>query len=293
MSLFPQTLKVILLPAVFVLPFLSCERKGIHDIIPERTMVDVVYDYQLAVALAETEEDSRKMAEKEYLYTQAVFKKYGITPQQYELSVAHYARNPKTMLKITDEVSERYVEEIKEESEKMREDGTVPKGIRYDTVMIWQVKHDVLLSASGDNCYDAEIPCKSLKRGARLMVGFNTSWVYREGAKQGYYQISVTYSNDSTYTQGEEIREFGAKQGTSVYLSDHYDVRRVSLRIYQDARWKPFPQLLCLNDVRAWSITAQTVEKTKHGSKRNSPENSGSAPASERRAGISKPDSLP
>ena len=287
-----HTLKAVILPAILLMAAVACERKGVHNIIPERTMSDVLYDYQLAVALADAEMDNKQVAEKEYLYTQAVFRKYGITAEEFDLSVAHYARDPKTMLKITDKVCERYSEEIREGTDREKDEETLQRGVRYDTVMVWKLHHDVMLSAAGRNRYEVEIPHKQLKRGARLMVGFNTSWAYREGSKQGYYQIAVTYANDSTYTQGQEIREYDAKQGLSVFLSDHYDVRRVSLYIYQDAQWRPFPQMLCLNNLRAWSITSQIVDKKENG-KKDTPADSGSTPAPEGRSHLAKPDTLP
>ena len=261
--------KAILLPSLMLLTTVACERKRTHDIIPEHLMPNVLYDYQLATAVAENDEDISEAAQKEYLYTQAVFRKYGITAQQFELSVAHYARSPKTMMEITEKVCKRYADEIRRGTEDDDNDDTSRKGIRMDTVMIWQTNHDVMLSAAGQNWYEAEIPGKEMKRGARLMVGFNTSWAYREGAKQGYYQVVLTYDNDSIYTQGAEIREYGARQGLSVFLSDHYAVRQAKIIIIQDARWRPFPQILCLNNLRAWTITSETIATGNNEDKKN------------------------
>ena len=98
-------------------------------------MADVLYDYQLAVAMADEDGDLRKMAEKEYLYTQAVYRKYGITESQFNLSIAHYARNPKTLLAITEVVSKRYAEEIDEEQAQF--DRTKPLLTRFLWVKWW------------------------------------------------------------------------------------------------------------------------------------------------------------
>ena len=252
-------------------------------------MPDVLYDYQLATAVAEDNEDIYDAAQKEYLYTQAVFRKYGITAQQFELSVAHYARSPKTMMEITEKVSERYSDEIRRSMENEDNEGKPRRGIRMDTAIIWQLNHDIMLSASGKNRYEAEIPVKEMKQGARLMVGFNTSWAYREGAKHGYYQVAITYDNDSTYTQGTEIKEYGKRQGMSVFLSDHYTVRHAKIIITQDAHWRPFPQILCLNNLRAWTVTPETIVTGKNEVKKNRRPTT----TSQGRAHPAKADNLP
>ena len=268
----------------------SCERQGRHAIIPERTMADVLYDYQLAVAMADEDGDLRKMAEKEYLYTQAVYRKYGITESQFNLSIAHYARNPKTLLAITEEVSKRYAEEIDEEQAQILAD--YRPSFRTDTIVIWKSPHAVALSGSGQNRLAVEIPCGEIKRGDRLLVGFRPTWIYREGAKQGYMQVAVTYANDSTMLAGVEIREYSGTIGSSVYLSDFYDVRSITLYLYQDAQWKPYPQWLCLQNFGVWSIRTSKIQETEKAKKDDKQTDSRAKTSSERRKSLAQPDSL-
>lgn len=256
-------------------------------------MVDVLYDYQLAVAMADVGGDFQKMAEKEYLYTQAIYRKYGITESQFNLSIAHYARNPKTFLAITEEVSRRYTDEIAEEQAQSIAD--YRPSFRTDTIVIWKSPHTVALSGSGQNRMKVEIPCGNVKRGDRLLVGFRPTWIYREGAKQGYVQVAVTYANDSTVLSGIEIREYSGTIGASVYLSDFYDVRSITLYIYQDARWQPYPQWLCLQNFGVWSIRTgkiQETEKTKKTKKDEQQTDSRAKTSSERRKSLAQPDSL-
>lgn len=264
----------------------SCDRQGRHNIIPERAMTDVLYDYQLAVALADEENESRKKAEKEYLYTQAVFQKHGITEDEFNLSVAHYARNPKTLLAITEKVSDRYTEEMR--SVQDQENAGRKSTLRTDTILLWKSPHDIVLSGSGVNRCAVEVPCKGLKRGDRLLLGCRTSWIYREGSKQGYMQVAVTYANDSTSLTGVEIREYANNLGASVFLSDFYDVKRINIHIYQDAVWRAYPQLLWLKNLAVWSIRTSNINI-----KKNEKQTDSSATATpERRLRAAKPDAL-
>lgn len=221
-------------------------------------MVDVLYDYQLAMALATENVQDGKLAELEYQYTQAVFKKHGITDEEFRLSMAHYARNPKDMLAITDKVSQRITGEDKK-TERGDNENTYET---RDTLVLWENRQGLALTSNSNNRYEINIPAKDLKECDRLLMGFSAKWIYREGAKFGVCMLSVTFDNDSTATATEAIREFSKSQAVSISIPQGRKAIKVKATIYQSAFWKKYPQVLALDDLALWGI-----KTTKNGPK--------------------------
>lgn len=214
-------------------------------------MVDVLYDYQLAMALAsENVQDGGKLAELEYQYTQAVFKKHGITDEEFRLSMAHYARNPKDMLAITEKVSQRITGDSKT-TEQADNDNVFEK---RDTLVLWENRQGLALTSNSNNHYEIDVPAKSLKECNRLLFGFNTKWIYREGAKFGVCMLYVTFDNDSTATVTETIREFSKSQAISINIPQGRKAIKAKATIYQSAFWQKYPQVLSLSDLALWGI---------------------------------------
>lgn len=231
----------------------GCEQdmRDRNGILSEHAMIDVLYDYQVAMALATENVKEGKLAELEYEYTQAVFKKHGITDEEFRLSMAHYARNPKDMLAITDKVSERLTGEEK------KADRTGDGANTYestDTLVLWENRKGLALTSNSNNRYDFDIPSSKLKPCDRLILGFDTKWIYREGTKFGTFIFSVTFDNDSTATFTESIREFSKTQSTSVNVPQGRKVTQAHVTIYQSAFWQKYPQVLALSNLALWGI---------------------------------------
>lgn len=248
------TLLVILVIVLHVLA--ACEKQfDRNGILSERAMVDVLYDYQLALSLSGEAGGTEKMAETEYRYTQAVFAKHGITEDVFNLSVAHYARDPKQMLSITKKVSERYAQEVQSQENAAQQDRNEQFAAQSDTVVIWENRHGIFLSADGNNHYRYEFSAKQIPRKSdMLMFAYRPSWIYKEGSRQGTVLMTVNYDNDSTDVRVESIRDFNQNQGTRVALAEGRKVKSVFVDVYQGAMWKDYPQVLHLYDLALWSI---------------------------------------
>lgn len=256
-----QLKKILLIVLSVVFLVAACQQdRDRNGILSERAMIDVLYDYQLAIALAsETSTDEPgSVAEKEMKYTEAVFRKYKLTEDEFDLSFAHYARDPKQMMAITDAVSKRFNEEMEKSAAETRGAGA---GRGSDTIVVWNNRRGTLLSANGTNHCEIDIPKQALakakndgKSNLRILFGFQSSWVYREGQKAGGIVMNVTFDNDSTAVQSETIREFGRSQGVGVNVPEGRSVRAVKIHLYQSARWERYPQLLSLSNLSLWAI---------------------------------------
>lgn len=243
----------------------ACGGKRVNGILTEREMVDVLHDYQLAMAYARQQNGSSKeQSELEYKYSQAVFVKYHVTEDEFNLSMAHYARDPKTMLAITKKVSERLAKKVNEQSDAIdakRNQEAAERAARIDTVEIWQRPEGVLLAANGDNFCEFDIPADGVLPNSQLLLKFNKMWVYREGSKNAQIFFTITYSGDSVSVLTDNIREYANDRGYVFLNNSKRKVKSLKLQIYQNAMWQTYPQLLSLTDFVLYNVVSKEQEE--------------------------------
>lgn len=244
-----------LLVLLFAFLTVACEQqRDRNGILSERAMVDVLYDYQLALALASEQTAEGKLAETEYRYTQAVFRKHMITDQEFQLSLAHYARDPKTMLDITKRVTRRFEEQGGISG---TNDPFASAGIAQDTVVLYRNAGGVVLSANGHTSHSVNIPVGSNLNADRLVVSFLARWICREGIKSGAVLITANFDNDSIAQRSESIREYGYTQGITIAVPDGRRVKNVTIDFVQSAQWSKNQQVLAIDDIALRAIVAQ------------------------------------
>ena len=86
--------------------FASCETKVPAGIISSSDMVDVLYDYHLAQAMAAQASDSS--AYRYRVYTQAVLQKYGLTQAEFDSSMVWYTRHADYLYDVYKQVDQRF-----------------------------------------------------------------------------------------------------------------------------------------------------------------------------------------
>lgn len=90
--------------SIFIL--IGCKVKRPDDVIPESTMVDLLYDYHIAKAMSEdlnTNENYKKA-----LYLDAVLNKYGTNQASFDSSMVWYTRNADVLSKVYEKVTEKF-----------------------------------------------------------------------------------------------------------------------------------------------------------------------------------------
>lgn len=239
---------------ILALICVACQQqRDRNGILSERAMVDVLYDYQLALALAAEEAEQGKQAETEYRYTQAVLRKHQITDQEFQLSIAHYARDPKTMLDITKRVTKRF----EEQGGTMGDAGsTAEDGIAHDTLILYRNIGGIVLTANGHNRHSVSISVPQNVETGRLVISFVARWIYREGVKSGGVLVTTQFDNDSTACIQEGIREYGFTQGITIPVPPGRRAKTVTLDFVQNAQWSKTQQVLALDDVALRAIVA-------------------------------------
>lgn len=214
----------------------SCQNRLPDGIISRGKMTDLLYDYHLAQAMASSSSDSANF--KTRLYTAAVFKKYGVSEEQFNKSMEYYCRHAEDLYKMYDKINKRF-------GENTGGGNNVMAGLALDgdTANVWKGNMGYLLSASADNRMSYSFAADTLLHsGDRLVWNFNSQWIYHDGAKNAVAVIAVEYANDSVATITKSIFTSGA-QGVEITIGK-VKPRRVSCMLYQVSAFPGKPRYL-------------------------------------------------
>ena len=256
-----KTFRFIILAFVFVLLVASCNKtRGRNGVLSEKAMADILYDYNLANGLASETASSDSAAILQYKYTKAVFAKHGITQSEFEMSMAHYARDPKALSALTKGIEERLNKEIEDIQASVEAERKEQFAQQTDTISVWENRNGVVLCANSVNTYEHFVKGKDLEKGDRIIFSLKTNWIYKETNRVGVMMLGLTYDNDSTSIHTEVIRENNHSQSIFVNIPDGRKVKTARLKVIQSAGWRKEPQFLSLRDMVLWSINTK-----KHG----------------------------
>lgn len=230
-----------LLPLLLVLLILvGCKAKMPEGIPSERQMENILYDYQLAQALAGARSDS--VAYYERYYVGLVLEKYGLTAQQFDEAVAYYSGHAEVLGKIYNRINERLAEASPGggQTENAYAKMLNAKG---DTLNLWHERDTYVLSATGQNRMEFSIPVDTaVQAGDRLLFEFTPRWLYREGQKEAIICMALHYKGDSVAVVTNQIYS-SARQGVTLHVADK-PLERITGFVYQQATWSSSPKLL-------------------------------------------------
>lgn len=177
---------------------MSCKSDRPDGVIPESTMENLLYDYHVAQAMAESRPDS--VDYYRYLYVRSVFEKYGVTEAVFDSSMVWYSANASYLAEMYTRINERYAAELEALG------SSVNKSDLYnsltangDTANIWHDTNFCLLRpGTSDSHYSFTIEADtSFYPGDDVLWQFNNFYVYQEGAREAYAALIVRYDNDS------------------------------------------------------------------------------------------------
>ena len=233
--------KLFLFSTLFLL--FSCKAKVPEDVIGKSTMVDLLYDYHLAQAMAKSQSDSVDFRTK--LYTQAVFDKYEVNEERFNRSMEWYTRNSEELFKIYKQIDQKFEEA----------GATVTvQGNRYaamtapgDTMNIWQGRDFYLLNSQATNRLEfSQQSDTTYRSGDRLMWQFETEWYYHEGQKSAMAHLSLVYDNDSVVSTMQNLYSAGKQE---IYISaGDRPVKMVQGSIYLVSPWSNLPKILTISN---------------------------------------------
>ena len=234
--------KIIIWSSILFLLF-SCEAKVPEDVVDKDTMENLLYDYHLAQALAKKEGDSVDYRTR--LYTDAVYRKYGLSEDQFNHTMEWYTRNSEILFKIYKKVDDKFAtttfanKHAGNRFTNMRAEG--------DTMNIWRGKNFYMLTSTWRNHMNfTQMADSSFAEGDRLLWQFDTHWYYHEGQKSALAQLAVVYENDSVASTSSSIYSTGL-QDVSIKIGNK-PIKSIHGFIYQQSEWTELPRILVVTE---------------------------------------------
>ncbi len=191
-----------LFAAAALLSLFSCG-KGKPEILPEKKMEEVLYDYHLAEGIARFGGvDSATEAH----YLALALEKHGVTQALFDSSMVFYMRHADRLYDIYSRLSDRLTNEGRLQG--VASDNLITAfSLEGDTADIWQLgdKH-VFTSFVPDNMLRFRIAADSTFRpGDRFVFSFKTEFLYQEGTRNGFAAVSFRLANDSVVTRTKQL----------------------------------------------------------------------------------------
>ena len=170
-----------------------------------RKMEDILYDYHLAMAMAN---NSNTSATQQKAYKLAVMKKYDVTEAQFDNSLKYYIRHTEELHDMYVDISKRLEDQARAEGaseSELSQYGTITS--KGDTTDIWKGTRSLILSPYAPvNKETFEIKADTaFHKGDRLMLNFDSQFIIQDGMRDAVVVMAVTFTNDSITTQYTHI----------------------------------------------------------------------------------------
>ena len=181
--------------------FQSCKPSLPSDVLSEGKMEEILYDYHLTQAAAETE---RLSSSDMYAYRLAVLRKHGVTQAQFDSSMVYYTRHTELLQKVYENLYDRLNKEAVSlgatvtELEKFGE-----QSAKGDTANIWNGTRAMVLPAIDPfNYYSfSMVADTSFHKGDRFLLEFDTKFLMQDGMRNGIALLAIQFANDSVTSQ--------------------------------------------------------------------------------------------
>ncbi|MBP5381648.1 MAG: DUF4296 domain-containing protein [Bacteroidaceae bacterium] len=176
----------------------SCSVEVPSDIISERKMERILYDYHMAQGMAEAK--GGDMEKNRYLYVQKVFEKYHVTEAEFDSSMVWYMGHMSYLEDIYKHIEARM------ERESNKAGLNIPEEDLYrqytaegDTANIWQGRDMLFLHGNREeNLYSLVIPADTaFHRGDYFKFRCTNRFISQDGQREAYVLMQVKYDNDS------------------------------------------------------------------------------------------------
>lgn len=178
----------------------SCKPQVPDQYLQPDVLEDILYDWHLADAMAETGTSADSSAYNQSLYHQAVLKKYNVTQAELDSSLVYYVRHADRLHKIYENLSKRLSDEavaLGATANDLSRYGDITSS--RDTSNLWMgVQACVLMDQAPYNVMNFSIEAdSSYHAGDKIIFSFNCDFIYTDGLKDGVAVLAVQFKNDS------------------------------------------------------------------------------------------------
>ena len=179
---------------------LSCVPTTPSQYIQPDDMEDILVDYHLARALAHNSGVSfDSIPYYQALCTEAVWRKHGITQEQFDSSMVYYYTRADRFEAVYKRVADRLEERALILGATEGEIGKYASlNANGDTANIWPERtRRAMTPAPPYNRWDFSIEADStFRRGDSFLLQFISDYVYQDGSKNGVAYVALTYSGE-------------------------------------------------------------------------------------------------
>ena len=181
--------------------FFACKPSIPRHVIQPGDMEDILFDYHVADAMANQIMDSTRIYNS-VLYKLAVLKKHGVSEAEFDSSMVYYTRHADKLHEIYERLAKRMGNEA------------MALGADVGSVNRYNVENGEAANVwIGERCYtfipqapynkvSFELPVDtSYHKGDRIVMDFDTQFLYQEGMRDGIAILAVRFTNDSVATR--------------------------------------------------------------------------------------------
>lgn len=215
-----QKLMAVCMVALCVLMMMpSCKPSLPSGILSKGKMTDILFDYHLAVAMAQT--DNGGDAGISVAYRTAVLKKHDVTSAEFDSSMVYYMRHTEMMEEVYKDLADRMNKEVVALGGNGNGMGQFDNlSATGDTANVWNLSSSLVFSTrSPFNEYSFSLDVDSgYHKGDCLMLDFESQFIYQDGMRDGVAVLAVQFANDST---AQSVVHISGSQHYSVQISDN------------------------------------------------------------------------
>lgn len=184
----------------------SCKPSVPSEFISEGDMEDILYDYQVADAMAHLDNDH--YASTLVAYRTAVLRKYGVTQAEFDTSMVYYMRHTDRLLAIYKRIGERLEDKARDlGSSEGALASIMGASASGDTADIWKADRSMALIPNQPyNHYSFAYQADSaFHRGDTFILAFHSDFIFQDGVREGIAVLSVVFANDSVASQVQHV----------------------------------------------------------------------------------------
>lgn len=185
-------------PILFALLLVNCKPSRPDGVLSEKKMENILVDYHLALAAAETQQGN--VEENRYLLVQAALAKHKVTEAEFDSSLVYWCKHSELFYKICRNAYDR----LKYMTEPDAVDRNEKSAYSYlstegDTANVWNLREGVIIQPNRvDNIYSFVIEADSTYHpGDSFLWAFRTQFLGTESSYEAFALFSVMYENDS------------------------------------------------------------------------------------------------
>lgn len=197
----------------------SCKPSLPGDVLSKGKMTDILFDYHIALAMAQSEPGGAQA--NNLAYREAVLKKHDVTSAEFDSSMVYYMRHTELMHDVYKDLADRLGKEtvaLGGEASGMSDfDNLSATG---DTANIWKGAQSMVFSTdAGFNSYSFRVDADTaFHKGDRLRLDFESQFIYQDGMRDGIAMLAVQFNNDSV---AQSVIHVQSSQHYTVELADN------------------------------------------------------------------------